>query len=243
MSETAIRKPQSVKVSQMDRIQPQPKDSLDFLREMKAAGRKWHGILDSLLENHRCAAHVYPKPIDPLPEWAVKRIQEAGSADELAFEQNARMLAEAIRLSTGEGVAYRYEVWTERAEPRYMDRLHEGADNFADACAICDLFRCEFPKAFVTKVHVSDRRRRVNGMEWIDTLIPPLSNTSTTFGQGSEHDVFEVQDCTGRSVAVDALELRSHPIFEKLPDHFRERVDFSIKHTAEAVARLNGAAA
>lgn len=200
---------------------PEPMEAIDFLERAESIGIHWWSTISSVLEAHRHHDHIHPNPIEPLPQWAVDRLNDHGqhNSSEAEFTQQVKLLAEAVRLSAGDGSNYRYEVWTTRGSRLAIKHM-----SWEEAAAVVDGVKGYFPDAFVTRVHVLDSRSGSTDPALLDTLIGRIEHTGTTFPREGD-ELFSVRDETGRELTVKASVLRAHAIYPRLSNEGKEAVE------------------
>ena len=216
-------------------------DAFDFLERMDSIATHWEGINASLLETHRYHATVHPHPVEPLPSWAVERLQDQGRVESAAgeYRQQRSMLLEAIRLASGDGAVQRFEVW-ESAQGRRLSIQHESV---AEADAELGLMKERFPKAFIARVDVRMKWSTANDPALLDTMIGRLWHSSTSFdccGEGAMEDRVEIQDETGRTVTLPASVVLAHPTFARITEKGRQAIAHSVERSTRRRAEAGG---
>lgn len=218
---------------------PEPIDAHDVLERIGSIGVHWWSIIDSLLETHRHHKNIHPKPLEPLPQWAVERLEDQGrhESSEEEFTQQRRLLDEWHHLAVGDGSQYRFEVWNPSGA-----RLAIRQDSWQEAAAILDQLKPQHPHAFIARVHVMSSHCWPTDPALLDTLIGKVQHIGTSFV--GEEDQFTVQDDTGRQVTVLASVLRAHAVYERLEMRGKEALDFYLnEEKARKAATRKGAAA
>jgi hypothetical protein len=202
--------------------------------------RYWEAAIESTLESHAFAAHTVP-PRDPLPQWAVDRLNALGryeggfpKSGEI-YRQHRAEVREAIGLATGAGSKYRYEIWVPRGEGRVI-RLERRCETLMEARERLAEVSAEFPTAYVAQVHVRDTANARGGVELLDTMIGAIWHAGTSFPQDGD-EIFELQDSTGRTVSVPAPVLLEHPIYERLSDEAKAAVEYAIQRVFKKAQR------
>jgi hypothetical protein len=153
--------------------------------------------------------------------WAVGRLREVvGDPDVDPYRAKAGALREWLRLASGEGSAYRFELWTQPARGRFK-RLHGQYEFLGDAEAQLASIKARFPDAFIMQV-VGTVVHGCDDPALLETMLGEL---------------FEVRDATGRTVVVAASVLAAHPVFERASGELRESVTASLQHTPARQAR------
>ncbi|BDT68543.1 hypothetical protein os1_27260 [Comamonadaceae bacterium OS-1] len=205
----------------------EPLGAMEFLERTRGIGIHWWSIISSVLEAHQHHDHIYPNSIEPLPQWAVDRLNDHGQheSSETEFTEQVKLLAEALRLSAGDGSNYRYQVWTTRGARLAIKHM-----SWEEAVAVADRLKGRFPDAFVARVHVKDTFRTSSDPVLLDTLIGRIEHTATSFHRGHE-DQFSVQDETGRQVTVAASILQAHAVYQRLEEAGKASVDHSMQRT------------
>lgn len=217
---------------------PKSTNVFDVLDRMTDISGRWWSIIDNLLETHLLHDKAHPEPLEPLPDWAVKRLQDRGrhDASEEEFSRNGRLLKDWLHLAAGDGSQYRYEVWTSRGS-----RLAFKHESWQQAAAVAEQLKTQFPDAFVAQVHT----RAVFGVctddpALLDTMIGRITHIGTSFA--GKEEKYTVCDATGRQVTVPATTLRQHSVYERLDKQGKEALDFylaSVKPRRDAA--LNAA--
>lgn len=206
---------------------PEAIDALDVLERLRAIGSHWHSIIDSVLETHQYHDKIYPDPVEPLPKWAADRLKDQGrhrsSRDE--FNDQEQLLKDWLHMAAGDGHGYRYEVWTSRGS-----RLAFRHESWEEAAAVLDGLKAQHPTAFVAKIHVLNFGGIPEDPALLDTMIGMVSHIGTFMGGTHEEDEeqYTVQDATGRQVSVPASVLRRHPVFERMDERGKQRLDHYI---------------
>lgn len=192
----------------------------DFIKEANGIAVHWWSIIESVIE---CGK--YAKDMEPLPEWAMKRLEDAGDFRP-SYERHRQALEnvhEVLRLAEGRGSAYRYEVWTQRGH-----RLEIQHESMEQAQAACEVAKQKYPDAFVCRVHIN--RPTCTGADipgLIDTLIGRIWWAGTTFGENpGDDDTYHLQDETGRTASISASALRTHTsVYPRLSLECQERLE------------------
>ncbi len=191
----------------------------DFIKEANGIAVHWWSTIESVLNCRK-----YGQGMEPLPEWAMKCLEDAG--DFLpSYDRHQAALAgakEVLRLEEGRGSAYRYEVWTQRGH-----RLEIQHESMAQAQAACEAYKPKYPDAFVCRVHArspASPAADIPGL--IDTLLGRIWWAGTTHGGGGNDDTYHLQDETGRTASISASALRAHEsVYSRLSPQCRERLD------------------
>jgi len=207
-----------------------PVTTVELFKRLDEQARRWLSLIESTLETHRNAAHIYPEPREPLPQWAVDRLEDGGqlraSAEDYRLQR--AMLREALDLASGEGSHTRYEIWDPRPNSRFV-RLEIRSESLQEARERLDLLKERFPTAHIVQVDVRHTGGGASDPALLDTLVGKLWHAGTSYpSEGNE--VFEIQDDTGRTVSVEAQVLRTHAIFERLSLEAQETVKHSVAH-------------
>lgn len=218
----------------------EPLTAFNCLERMDDLAMHWESLIQSVLESHNNAAHIYPDPIQPLPDWAVKRLKDEGQfkASGEKYRQSREMLKEALRLASGEGSSKRFEIWEKLPEPGYTRRLECGHETLRDARTGLANWKSEFPNAFIARVHVRDNGGHSDDPAMLDTLVGQMWHMGTAFPGGDEEDLITVQDRTGRNVTVPASVLAAHPVMERLSAKASASVHFSVTRKAKDAGRV-----
>jgi hypothetical protein len=208
---------------------PEPMEAIDFLERVESIGIHWWSTISSVLESHRHHDHIHPAPIEPLPQWAADRLNDHGQheSSEAEFTQQVKLLAEAVRLSAGDGSNYRYEVWTTRASRLAIKHM-----SWEEAATVVDRLKGQFPDAFVARVHVKSSSSSTSDPALLDTLIGQIEHTGTTFRR-AEEDLFAVRDETGREVTVKASVLRAHALYPRLSNEGKEAIEHYLQRLTQ----------
>jgi hypothetical protein len=226
-----------------DQSHADPVTARDLLDRVDKHARNWHSLIDSVLETHGHAARIHPEPLQPLPQWAVDRLEEKGqfraSFDE--YIQLRDTLRESLDLSAGEGSNKRYEIWDPRPN-RHFVRLEIRSESLVEAQERLATLKPKYPNAYIAQVDVRDKGGAVYGPELLHTLVGRIWHAGTFFPREGD-EVFEIQDATGRTLSVEASFLRAHPIFERLSDEAKESVEASLQHTRRKIELCAEAAA
>lgn len=192
----------------------------------------WLSLIESVLETHRFAAHIVPEPLEPLPQWAVDRLEDQGQLTASAedYRLQRAMLREALRLASGEGSHTRYEIWDPRPNSRFV-RLEIRSESLQEARERLELLKGRFPTAYIVQVGVRHTGGGASDPALLDTLVGKLWHAGTFYPSDGD-EVFEIQDETGRTVSVESQVLRQHPIFERLSFEAQETVKLSARQSA-----------
>ncbi|ULR87211.1 hypothetical protein [Comamonas sp. B21-038] len=201
---------------------PEPLDAEDLRTRAHEIGIHWWSIIDSILMTHRNHDRIYPEPLEPLPQWAVERLQDQGRhrSSEEEFSRTGRLLKEWLRLTSGEGSEHFFEIWTSNGA-----RLSVRHESWVKAADVLIELKKEHPTAFIARVHKlsGPPRGQILQPELLDTLIGAVDHIGTGFADDEEE--YTVQDETGRQVSVLATTLRQHPIYERLNTRGKESLD------------------
>lgn len=212
---------------------PDPITALDLLERIKEIAVHWQCLIDSTLETHRFHANAHPKPLPPLPDWAVQRLQDQGraqAADE-DFSRKVRLLEDWLHISAGHGSQYRYEVWTSKGA-----RLAFRHESWAEAAEVLAKLKPQHPDAFVSRLHVTAATPPSEcEPALLDTLVGKVEHIGTWFNESDTGtDLIAVQDATGRQVMVAAEILRQHAVYERLDKSGREYLNWYLERSGKA---------
>lgn len=220
---------------------PEPVDAFDVLERVSEIGIHWWSLIDSVLETHTYHDKVHPKPVEPLPQWAVDRLKDQGRHRDCytEFTEKERLLKDWLHLAVGDGSSYRFEVWTSRGS-----RLAFRHESWEEAAVVLEKLKPLHPGAFIARVHVLSAPIGCDDPVLLDTLIGQVAHIGTTVGgaaDDSEED-FTVQDETGRQVTVPATVLRQHAVYERLDKRGKESLNFYLDTYKPRTERIRGAA-
>ena len=211
---------------------PDPITAFDLLERVQSIANHWEGLIQSTLETHLCHANIHPKPLPPLPGWAVERLQDQGRALAVneEFRYKVQLLEDWLHLSAGDGSQYRYEVWTSRGS-----RLAFRHESWAEAAEVLDKLKPKHPDAFVCRLHVMSAHPPAECTpELLDTMLGAIRHIGTWFGESDTGgDLLAVQDATGRQAMVAAEILRQHPVYERLDKRGKEYLDWYMARNAD----------
>lgn len=216
-----------------------PVEARDLLESIADTSVHWWSLIESVLEVHSFHKSAYPEPVDPLPQWAVDRLNDNGkhraSYDDHA--QKRRLLEDWLHMAQGDGHQYRYEVWTSRGS-----RLAFRHESWEEARKKLEALKASYPdackEAFVARVHVLNFGGIPTDPALLDTMIGAVSHIGTFMGTATERgeEEFTVQDETGRQVTVPASVLRAHPVYERLEKQGKASLDFYLERVARRAA-------
>lgn len=210
---------------------PDPVTAFDLLERVQEIANHWESLIQSTLETHLCHSNIHPKPLPPLPEWAVERLQDQGRAQAVGeeFRNKVRLLEDWLHLAAGDGSQYRYEVWTSRGS-----RLAFRHESWAEAAAALEKLKPQHPDACVCRLHVTAASPPVECKpELLGTLLGAVSHIGTWFGEGGTGDLIAVQDATGRQVMVAAEILHQHPVYDRLDKRGKDYVEWYVARQAD----------
>lgn len=209
---------------------PEPVTAFDLLERIQEIANHWECLILSTLETHLCHANLHPKPLPPLPDWAVERLKDQGrsQAVEQEFRTKMRLLEDWLHLAAGDGSQYRYEVWTSRGS-----RLAFRHESWEEAAAVLEDLKPKHPDAHVSRLHVrSVAHPAWQSPELLDTLLGKVEHIGTKFGRCGESDMLSVQDVTGRQVMVAAEILHQHSVYERLDKRGKDYVEWYMARQA-----------
>lgn len=191
----------------------------DFIQEANDIAVHWWSLIESVIE---CSK--YAKDMEPLPEWAMKRLEDAGDFRP-SYDRHYHALQrthEVLRLAEGRGSSHRYEVWTKRGH-----RLEIQHESMEQAQAACELAKQKYPDAFVARVRIKAPTYAGSDIPGlIDTLIGRVWWAGTAFGYDEKEDTYHLQDETGRTVSISASALRANKnIYSRLSPECRNRLE------------------
>lgn len=210
---------------------------LDLLDAMNDAATRVSAAVHSIIESYGVRKYsTTPMTDEQWAAWAVGRLREVtGDPDADPYRAKAGAMREWLRLASGEGSAYRFELWTQPARGRFK-RLHGQYEFLSEAEAQLAVVKARFPDAHIMQV-VGSVVHGCDDPALLDTLLGELEHLSTAFPGGGEEERFEVRDATGRTVVVAASVLSAHPVFERASPELRETVVDSMERTAAVKAR------
>lgn len=210
---------------------PDPVTAFDLLDRIEEIANHRDSLIQSTLETHLYHAKIHPKPLPPLPDWAVERLKDQGRAHAVdeEFRNKVRLLEDWLHLAAGDGSQYRYEVWTSRCS-----RLAFRHESWEDAAKALDELKPKHPDAFVCRVNVMMATPPAECVpELLDTMLGSIEHIGTWFGESdSGGDLIAVQDATGRQTMVAVEILRQHPVYERLDKRGKDYVEWYMARQA-----------
>ncbi|KEH08265.1 hypothetical protein GY14_20685 [Delftia tsuruhatensis] len=210
---------------------PDPVTAFDLLDRIEEIANHRDSLIQSTLETHLYHAKIHPKPLPPLPDWAVERLKDQGRAHAVdeEFRNKVRLLSDWLHLAAGDGSQYRYEVWTSRCS-----RLAFRHESWEEAAEVLNELKPQHPDAFVCRVHVMMATPPAEcEPALLDTMLGRIEHIGTWFNESDTGgDLIAVQDATGRQVMVAAEILHQHRVYERLDKRGKDYVEWYMARQA-----------